>query len=382
MSQKRDYYEVLGVSKDAAQADIKKAYRKLAMKYHPDQNPDDKDAEAKFKECAEAYDIVSDVEKRQRYDQFGHQAFAQGAGGGGGAGGFTNVEDIFSAFGDIFGGGGGGGGGFGNMFGGGGGRRARGPARGRDLRIVLDLTLEEIDEGVTKTVALKRMEGCEPCSGSGAKPGTGKTNCSTCNGRGQVSRSAGFFQMASPCPTCRGAGQVIESPCQTCSGSGGVQSRTEIEIQVPPGVEEGVQLRVTAEGDAGPNGAARGDLYCVIREKEHKVFQRSGPDVLTEVPFSFPQLALGDKVEIPTLRGKVEMTVPAGTQSGKVFRLRGQGLPRMEGRGKGDQLLRVFCEIPENITDRQKELLEEFHEIDGETSGKRSFFDRVTDYFK
>ncbi|QDV07895.1 Chaperone protein DnaJ [Planctomycetes bacterium Poly30] len=378
MSQKRDYYEVLGVPRDAAQADIKKAYRKLAMKYHPDQNPGDAEAEKKFKEAAEAYDIVSDPAKRQRYDQFGHQAFAQGAGGGG-AGGFTNVEDIFSAFGDIFGGAGGA---FGNMFGGGGGRRSRGPARGRDLRIVLDLTLEEIDEGVTKTVALKRMESCETCSGSGARPGTGKTTCSTCAGRGQVSRSAGFFQMASPCPTCRGAGEVIESPCQTCSGSGGVQSRTEIEIQVPPGVEEGVQLRVTGEGDAGPQGAQRGDLYCVIREKEHNVFQRSGPDVLMEVPFSFPQLALGDKVEIPTLRGKVEMTVPSGTQSGKVFRLRGQGLPRMEGRGKGDQLVRVFCEIPEKLTDRQKELLEEFHEIDGETSGKRSFFDRVTDYFK
>ncbi len=379
MSQKRDYYEVLGVAKDAAQADIKKAYRKLAMKYHPDQNPDDKEAEAKFKEAAEAYDVISDQEKRQRYDQFGHQAFGQGAGGGGG--GYSNVEDIFSAFGDIFGGGGGGA--FGNMFGGGGGgRRSRGPARGRDLRIVLELTLEEVDEGVTKTVALKRMETCEPCTGSGAKKGTGKTKCTTCGGRGQVSRSAGFFQMASPCPACRGAGEVIESPCQTCSGSGGVQSRTEVEIQVPPGVEEGVQLRVTGEGDAGPNGAARGDLYCVIREKEHKVFQRSGPDVLTEVPFSFPQLALGDKVEIPTLRGKVEMTVPAGTQSGKVFRLRGQGLPRMEGRGKGDQLVRVFCEIPEKLTDRQKELLEEFHEIESETSGKRSFFDRVTDYFK
>jgi molecular chaperone DnaJ len=378
MSQKRDYYEVLGVAKDAAQADIKKAYRKLAMKYHPDQNPDDKAAEAKFKEAAEAYDIVSDPEKRQRYDQFGHQAFAQGGGGGGASGGFTNVEDIFSAFGDIFGGGGGG---FGSMFGGGGGRRSRGPARGRDLRIVLDLTLEEVDEGVTKTVALKRMESCDTCTGSGAKPGTGKTTCGTCGGRGQVARSAGFFQMASPCPSCKGAGEVIESPCQSCSGSGGIQSRTEVEIQVPQGVEEGVQLRVTGEGDAGPKGAARGDLYCVIREKEHKVFQRSGPDVLTEVPFSFPQLALGDKVEIPTIRGKVEMTVPAGTQSGKVFRLRGQGLPRMEGRGKGDQLVRVFCEIPEKISDRQKELLEEFHEIDGEASGKRSFFDRVTEYF-
>lgn len=376
MSSKRDFYEVLGVSKSASGADIKKAYRKLALQYHPDQNPDNPEAESKFKEAAEAYDILSDEQKRQRYDQFGHQAFA--GGGGGNAGGFTNVEDIFSAFGDIFGGAGGA---FGSMFGGGGGRR-RGPRRGRDLRIVLELTLEEVDEGVTKTVALKRLDGCGTCDGSGARPGTSKTTCKTCGGSGQVARSAGFFQMASPCPACRGAGEVIESPCQDCSGSGTVQTRKEIEIRVPAGVEEGVQLRVTGEGDAGPEGAPRGDLFCVIREKDHKAFQRSGPDVLTEVPFSFAQLALGDKVEIPTLRGKVEMTVPSGTQSGKVFRLRGQGLPRLEGRQRGDQLVRVFCDIPTKLTDRQEEILREFQEIDGEQTGKRSFFDRVTDYFK
>ena len=377
MASKRDFYEVLGVSKDASAADIKKAYRKLALQYHPDQNPDDPGAEAKFKEAAEAYDVLSDDGKRQRYDQFGHQAFAGGAGGGGG-GGFTNVEDIFSAFGDIFGGAGGA---FGSMFGGGGGRR-RGPRRGRDLRIVLELTLEEIDEGVTKTVALKRLDICGTCDGSGARPGTSKITCKTCGGTGQVTRSAGFFQMASPCPACHGTGEIIEHPCQDCSGSGTVQTRKEIEINVPAGVEEGVQLRVTGEGDAGPEGAPRGDLYCVIREKEHRAFQRSGPDVLTEVPFSFAQLALGDKVEIPTLRGKVEMTVPAGTQSGKVFRLRGQGLPRLESRGRGDQLVRVFCEIPNKLTDRQEEILREFQEIDGEQTGKKSFFDRVTEYFK
>ncbi|MEL6904682.1 MAG: molecular chaperone DnaJ [Planctomycetota bacterium] len=373
MADKRDYYEVLGVSREADGSAIKKAYRKLALQYHPDQNPDDPEAESKFKEAAEAYDVLSDDEKRARYDRFGHQAFEGAAAGGG----FSNVEDIFSAFQDIFGGGGGG---FGGMFGGGG--RRRGPRRGRDLRIVLDLTLEEIDEGVTKTVALKRMDGCETCSGTGCRPGTGKTRCGTCGGTGQVARNAGFFQMATTCPTCRGSGEVIESPCQDCSGSGQRQKRTEIEIKVPAGIEEGVQLRVTGEGDAGPEGAPRGDLYCVIREKEHNVFQRSGPDVLTEVPFSFAQLALGDKVEIPTLRGKALMSVPSGTQSGKVFRLRGQGLPRMEGSGKGDQLVRVFCEIPSKLTDRQKELLEEFQEIDGEKHGKRSFFERVTEYFQ
>ncbi|MEC7233247.1 MAG: DnaJ C-terminal domain-containing protein, partial [Planctomycetota bacterium] len=279
-------------------------------------------------------------------------------------------------FGDIFGGAGGA---FGSMFGGGG--RRRGPRRGRDRRIVLEHSLEEIDEGVTKTVALKRLDACGTCDGSGARPGTSKITCKTCGGSGQVTRSAGFFQMASPCPACHGTGEIIEHPCQDCSGSGTVQKRKEIEIKVPAGVEEGVQLRVTGEGDAGPEGAPRGDLYCVIREKEHRAFQRSGPDVLTEVPFSFAQLALGDKVEIPTLRGKVEMTVPAGTQSGKVFRLRGQGLPRLEGRGKGDQLVRVFCEIPNKLTDRQEEILREFQEIDGEQTGKKSFFDRVTEYF-
>ncbi|MEM6674121.1 MAG: molecular chaperone DnaJ [Planctomycetota bacterium] len=374
MSQKRDYYEVLGVAKDATQADIKKSYRKLALQFHPDQNPDDSDAEARFKEAAEAYDVLGNEEKRRRYDQFGHQAF--GPGGTGGNGGFTNVEDIFAAFGDIFGGAGGA---FGSMFGGG---RRRGPRRGRDLRIVLELTLEEIDEGVTKTVALKRLDTCETCDGSGCRPGTGKSTCKTCNGTGQVTRNAGFFQMASPCPACHGTGETIDSPCVDCSGSGSVQKRTEVEIRVPAGVEEGVQLRVAGEGDAGPSGAPRGDLYCVIREAEHNVFQRSGPDVLTEVPFSFAQLTLGDKVEIPTLRGKVEMTVPAGTQSGKVFRLRTQGLPRLEGRGRGDQLVRVFCEIPTKLSDRQRELLEEFQEIEGEKTGKKSFFDRVTEYFK
>ena len=225
------------------------------------------------------------------------------------------------------------------------------------------------------------MEICEPCKGSGAKPGTGRKRCGTCDGSGLVSRNAGFFSMTSTCPACKGGGEVIESPCTQCRGSGSVQERTEIQIRIPPGVEEGVRLRVAGEGDAGPGGSPRGDLYCLIREREHKAFQRSGPDVLTEVPFSYPQLALGDRVEIPTLRGRVEMTVPPGTPSGKVFRLRGQGLARMEGGGSGDQLVRVFCEVPGRLTDRQKELLREFKELEDEKSGKRTFFDRVVDYF-
>jgi len=378
MSDKRDYYEVLGVERNAGPDEIKKSYRKLAMKYHPDRNQGDEEAESRFKEAAEAYDVLGTDEKREQYDRFGHAAFQ-----GGGAGGpsFTNLEDIFSAFGDVFGGGGGGGGIFGDMFGGGGRRRRGGPRQGRDLKIVLDLTLEEIDQGVEKTVALRRSERCDSCDGSGAKAGTGKKSCGTCGGRGQVARNAGFFTMASTCPTCRGAGEALESPCDSCNGQGTQQEKSEIQINIPPGIEEEVRLRVSGEGDVGGPGAPRGDLYCLIREEEHKVFQRSGPDVLTEVPFSFGQLALGDKVEIPTLRGKVEMTVPAGTQSGKVFRLRGQGLPRMEGRGRGDQLVRVFVEVPTKITERQQELLEEFEELEREKSGNKSFFDRIKSYF-
>jgi len=378
MSDKRDYYDVLGVSKNAGQDEIKKAYRKLALKFHPDQNQGDKEAEVKFKEAAEAYDVLGDAEKRKQYDQFGHAAF--GAGGQYSGPSFNNMEDIFSAFGDIFGGGGGGGI-FGDLFGGGGGRRGRGQRRGRDLKIVIDLTLEEIDQGVEKTVGLKRVELCDTCSGSGMKPGTGRSTCKSCGGRGQVARNAGFFTMATPCPACQGAGEIIESPCGTCSGNGGVQDRAEITIKIPAGIEEGVRLRVAGEGDAATGGAPRGDLYCMIREKDHNIFQRSGPDLLTEVPFSYAQLALGDKVEIPTLRGKVEMSVPAGTQSGKVFRLRGQGLPRMEGKGRGDQLVRVFVEVPKKLTDRQRELLREFHSLEKEENGEKSFFERIANYF-
>jgi molecular chaperone DnaJ len=295
----------------------------------------------------------------------------------GGGAGFSNLEDIFSAFGDIFGGGGGGI--FGDLFGGG--RRRSGPARGRDLKIVLDLSLEEIDEGVERTISLKQHDHCSECSGSGAKPGTSKTTCTTCGGRGQVQRSQGFFTMATPCPACRGAGETLESPCSKCHGSGKQSAKNDVTIRVPAGVEEGMRVRVEGAGDAGSPGAPRGDLYCIIREKEHRMFQRSGPDVMTEIPFSFPQLALGDKVEIPTLRGSVEMTIPAGTQSGKIFRLRGQGLPHVQAGGRGDQLIRVFVEVPEKLSKKQKELLEEFDRLESEKPGAKSFFDRIASYF-
>ena len=372
MAEKRDYYAVLGVERKASEDEVKKAFRQMALKHHPDRNPGDKDAEARFKEAAEAYGVLSDPQKRAQYDQFGHSAF--GPGGFDGQR-YTNMEDIFSAFGDVFGGGGGM---FGDLFGQ---RRRSGPQRGRDLKIELALTLEEIDSGVERTVVLKRLEQCKPCTGSGAKPGTSATVCATCGGRGQIHRSQGFFTMATACPRCRGTGQTIESPCPSCRGAGKVQEKAEIKLSIPAGVEDGVPLQVPGQGDAGDPGAPRGDLYCVVRELEHKLFQRSNADLICELPFSFTQLALGDTVEIPTLRGRADMTIPAGTQSGKVFRLRNQGLPQFEGRGRGDQLVRVFIEVPSKLSDRQKELLREFAELEAKSTGNRSFFEKITGLF-
>ena len=379
MSSKADYYEVLGVPKDAEEKAIKSAYRKLAMKYHPDRNQGDEAAEAKFKEAAEAYEVLGDKQKRAQYDRFGHQAFAGGGGGGGGQG-FSSMEDIFSAFGDIFGGGGGGGGGFGDMFGGGRGRQ-RGPARGRDLRVSLELTLEEIDEGVERHIEMNRNEQCKACDGSGGKDGSKPVTCTGCGGRGQVMRRQGFFSMASPCPDCSGSGEVQKNPCTDCRGNGLRAKKSDVQIDIPAGVEDGMRLRVTGEGEAGAKGAVRGDLYVDIHEKEHKIFQRSGPDVITEVPFSFGQLTLGTKVEIPTLRGRGEMTIPKGTQTGKVFRLRGQGLPHVQSSGRGDQLVRVYVDIPTKLTPRQEELLNEFENIETEKGGEKSFFERLVDKF-
>jgi molecular chaperone DnaJ len=367
MDDKRDYYEILGVDRQASAEDIKKAYRKLAMQHHPDRNPGDVAAEVQFKAAATAYSVLSEPEQRARYDKFGHQAFSQGGQYTGPQ--FTNVEDIFEAF---------GGGIFGDLFGG---RRRSGPQSGRDLKIELPLTLEEIDEGVERTVALKRKEHCKTCKGSGAKAGTSATACSTCGGRGQIHRNQGFFTMATTCPRCRGAGQVIESPCVTCRGAGKTDEKVEIKIQIPAGIEEGVRLRVAGEGDAGEPGAPRGDLYCMVRELEHKVFQRSGADLMCELPFSFTQLALGDKVEIPTLRGRADMSIPAGTQSGKVFRLKNQGLPQLDGRGRGDQLVRVFIEVPTKLGERQKELLREFADLESKSSGSKSFFEKIAKHF-
>ena len=373
MAGQRDYYEVLGVPKTASEDEIKKAFRQAALKHHPDRNPGDQDAEARFREAAKAYEILSDADKRAQYDRFGPGAFEQDGRYAGPT--FTNVEDIFRHFGDIFGGGV-----FGDMFGGGG---RTGPAEGRDLKIALELTLEEIDTGVERTVALKRQETCATCRGSGAKAGTSATTCSTCGGRGQIHRNQGFFTMATTCPRCRGQGTTIEHPCAECRGAGRVGKKSEIKITIPPGVEEGVRLRVPGQGDAGDPGAPRGDLYCMIQEIEHGFFKRNGADLVCEVPATFAQLALGRKtLEIPTLRGKATLEIPAGTQNGKLFRLRGQGLPQLDARGRGDLLVRVFIEVPTSLNARQKELLDEFARIEDQKAGSKSFFERIKSSFQ
>ena len=379
MASKRDFYEVLGVSKDASAADIKKAYRKLALQYHPDQNPDDPGAEAKFKEAAEAYDVLSDDGKRQRYDQFGHQAFAGGAGGGGG-GGFTNVEDIFSAFGgDIFGGAGRA---FGSMFGGGGGRH-REPHRGRDLRIVLELTLEEIDEGVHEDGRAQAPPRHLPERAMVPEHVLARRRSPARHVVAPARSRAAPGSSRWPARARRATAPVRSSSTRARTARAAAPFRRARRSRSTSRLawRRACNWRSTGEGDAGPEGAPRGDLYCVIREKEHRAFQRSGPDVLTEVPFSFAQLALGDKVEIPTLRGKVEMTVPAGTQSGKVFRAPRSGPPAPREPRRGSARARLLRDPSEQADRRQEEILREFQEIDGEQTGK-SFFDRVTEYFK
>lgn len=376
MADKRDYYEILGVERTASEDEIKKAFRQAALKHHPDRNPGDAQAEARFREAAEAYEILSDTDKRARYDRFGPSAFGPGGEYAGPT--FTNVEDILRNFGDIFGGGI-----FGEMFSGG---RRSGPQPGRDLKIALELTLSEIDQGVERTVSLRRLELCETCSGKGAKPGTSAAACTTCGGRGQIHRNQGFFTMATTCSRCRGQGVVIEHPCADCRGAGRTSQKSEIKITIPPGIEEGVRLRVPGQGDVGDPAAPRGDLYCVVQEVEHEFFKRNGADLICEVPVSFAQLAIGKKgVEIPTLRGKAALDIPGGTQTGKLFRLRGQGLSQLEGGSRskrGDLLVRVFVEIPGSLTARQKELLEEFAKIEEQRAGSKSFFERIRSTFQ
>jgi len=385
MASKRDYYEVLGVARDAAEADIKRAYRKAAMKYHPDRNPDDKAAEEKFKEAAEAYEVLHDAEKRRRYDQFGHA----GVKGMGHAGtGFGSMEDIFAAFGDIFGGGrararsgGFGGGLFDAFFGGGGGY---GPEPGASLRCEVEIDFTESAFGCERTIELRRREPCEACKGSGAAPGSKPVVCPTCGGHGEVQSRSGFFAVRTTCPACGGRGRTIKEPCTACRGAGRTPKKTKIEVKVPPGIEDGTRIRLAGEGEAGEAGAPRGDLYCFVRVRPHSFFERHRDDVLTELPIGYTQAALGATIEVPTLTGTGELKVPAGTQSGQVFRLRGQGFPNVHGHGRGDELVRVVVDVPKRLSKDQREVLTKLREVEKPPSKPRSrkgLFDRLRDYF-
>ena len=346
---KPDYYELLGVDKSVNAADLKKAYRRLAMKHHPDRNPDDPAAEAKFKEAKEAYDVLSDSEKRGAYDQFGHAAFEGGMGGGGGAGA-GGFGDIFGdMFGDIFGG-----------AAGGGRQRQR---RGSDLRYNMELSLEEAVRGVEKNITIPRMSGCKTCHGSGAKAGSTPKQCGTCNGQGQVRIQQGFFSVQQTCPQCHGNGTIISDPCNDCSGEGRIRENKKLSVKIPAGVDEGDQIRLSGEGENGGTGGINGDLYVSVTLKSHPIFTREGVDLHCTVPISFSTLALGGELEVPTLDGRAKLKIPAGTQSGKMFRLRGKGVKNVRNAGfVGDLYCEVSVETPVNLTKRQKELLEELDE--------------------
>lgn len=381
MSTKRDYYEVLGVDKNVDAQALKKAYRKLAMQYHPDRNPDNKEAEEKFKEISEAYEVLSDDTKRQTYDQFGHAGmngqggFGQGGFNGQGFGGF---EDIFGdMFGDIFGGG------FGGQR-----ARRRGPERGADIRQDVDITFEEAAFGKKMSIKINRSEECSECNGSGAKSGTSKKTCPTCNGAGEVRtvQRTPFGNIASSrtCSACNGEGEVVESPCPKCSGNGSTRKVKTIEVDIPAGIDDGQMIKLSGQGELGSKGGPRGDLYIVVNVKSHPLFTREGNDIYFDMPITFVQAALGDEIEVPTLDGKVKYTVPEGTQTGTVFRLREKGIPRLRGNSRGDQYIKVVVDTPRKLNERQKDILREFAKECGEEvhEKKRTFGQKIEDMFK
>lgn len=373
MAQKRCYYEVLQVSRSASEQEIATSYRKLAIKYHPDKNPGDEEAIAQFKEAAEAFEVLSDSQKRQRYDQYGHAGVEDGGGAH-----FHDVSDIFEAFGDIFGGGM-----FGDIFGGGGGRGRR-VRRGRDVQTQIALTLFEAARGTTKQIEFNRHRQCDTCTGSGAAPGSGTDNCDYCGGRGQVIQSSGILRMTTTCPACHGAGQVIRERCGDCRGEGFVPEKVTREVEIPAGVDTGMRIRVTGEGEPSPNGGPPGDCYCLIDVEEHELFHRDGPNLICRLPITFAQAALGATVEVPTLDGPQDMTVPEGTQPNDVFTLRRQGMPDPRGGSRrGDLLVQVQIEIPKKLTSRQEELLRELADLEHAhvTPHRKSFLDKLRDYF-
>jgi molecular chaperone DnaJ len=364
---KRDYYEVLGVTKTATDAEIKRAYRQLAVQHHPDKNPDDPHAEEKFKEAAEAYAVLSDSQKRAAYDRFGHQGVGAGAGGFGFDPGFTNIEDIF----DIFG--------FGDMFGGRTGRRTT-VQRGSDLRYDLEITLEDAASGKDEKLRIPRLEKCEDCDGSGAEKGTQPETCVTCSGTGQTQYRQGFFSVMRTCANCQGKGQIIKTPCKTCRGAGRIEKEKTIEIKIPAGVETGSRLRVSGEGEAGVGGGPSGDLYIVIHIKEHEQFERQGANLYSAVPVSFAQAALGAEIKVKTLDGEEDLKVPAGTQTGTVFRIKGKGMPNLGG-GRGDLFVVVTLVTPKTLTKDQRKLLEQLAEIEDIDFSDESLMDKVRNIF-
>jgi len=376
-TKKRDYYEVLGVGRNASEEEVKRAYRKLAVKFHPDKNPDDPHAEEKFKELGEAYDVLMDSDKRAAYDRFGHAAFASG---GAGFGGFHDPFDIFR---EVFGGGGFGGGIFETFFGGAG-AHAEDRQRGSDLRYDMQIELEEAAFGVEKEIEIEKLDTCDKCHGSGAEPGSRTISCPNCGGRGQVISSRGFFHVSQTCPRCRGAGEIIEKPCPKCHGEGRVEKLSRVKLKIPAGIREGSRLRSSRNGEAGIRGAPPGDLYVVVHIREHKIFQREGDNLYCELPIPFSIAALGGEVPVPTLEGKAHLKVPAGTQSGQIFKLRGKGIMNVNGRDRGDLLARLIVEVPTRLNAEQRNKLEEFAALCGEenTPLRKSFFERAKEFFK
>ncbi len=379
---KRDYYTVLGVNRDASDEDIKKSYRKLAMKFHPDRNTDDKGAEEKFKEAKEAYEVLSDGKKRAAYDQFGHAGVDPSAGFGGGRGGPGAGPEGFGGFADAFGDI------FGEIFGQqrGGGGRGSGVYRGADLRYNLELSLEDAARGTDAKIRIPAMEECETCKGTGAKPGTQPKTCTTCHGRGEVRVSQGFFSIQQTCPTCHGTGKIIPEPCAACHGAGRVKKYKTLSVKIPAGVDQDDRIRLAAEGEAGVNGGPPGDLYVVVNLKPHSVFQREGADLHCEMPISFATAAMGGEIEIPTLDGHAKIKIPAETQTGQVFRLKNKGIRPVRGSVTGDLYCHVAIETPVKLTARQKELLREFESINlqdpaAHNPRAKSFFDKVRDFF-
>lgn len=382
MAEKRDYYEVLGVGKNANADEIKKAYRKAAIKYHPDKNPGDKEAEEKFKEAAEAYDVLSNEEKRHRYDQFGHAGV--GGAGQGGFGGGMSMDDIFSQFGDIFGSFGG----FSGFGGFGGGRGSRRVNRGTNLRVKVKMSLQEIATGIEKKIKVKKYVACQHCNGTGARDGKSYSTCSTCKGSGQVTRVQntilGAMQTTSTCPTCEGEGKIINEKCTFCNGEGVLMSEEVISINIPAGVAEGMQLSLSGKGNAARRGGVNGDLIVLIEEEEHPELVRDGNDLLYNVFIGYPEAVLGETVEIPTIEGKVKVKIEAGTQPGRILRLRGKGLPDVNGYGKGDLLAKVNVWIPKNLSKDEKKLVEKMRETEGFKPGsgdKKSIFSKMKDFF-